>query len=55
MTRSRVHELPRVLELKSDMEDVRRHAREEVVRLEGEVEKEREAHGYLHELVSTDG
>lgn len=46
------YELPRVLELKSQQEDVKQRAREEIVRLNEELEKERAKQGWIHNLLT---
>lgn len=49
------YELPRVVELKGEIEDVRRRAREDVVRLESAIETERASYGYIHDLLTQTG
>ncbi len=46
------YELPKVLELKSQQEEVERRAREEIALLDNELEKEREAQGWIHNLLT---
>jgi hypothetical protein len=46
------YELPRVLELKSEQQRVERRAREEIARLDGELEKERTEHGWILNLLT---
>jgi hypothetical protein len=49
------YELPEVVGLKSKIDEIRRQSREEVVRLEGEIESERASPGYLHDLLTKSG
>jgi len=46
------YELPRVLELKSEQQQVEQRTREEIARLDGELEKERTKHGWIHNLLT---
>lgn len=46
------YELPGVLELKSQQQQVEQRAREEIARLDGELGKERTKHGWIHSLLT---
>lgn len=46
------YELSKVIELKSEQEDIARRAKEEIELLENELEKERETQGWIHNLLT---
>lgn len=46
------YELPRVIELKTRQEEIKQSARDRVALLENELDKEREAQGWIHNLLT---